>query len=284
MGPQEPNSAPFTPPNGVPSAPPTPTPIQPMQQPQPLGQPFQPAPQPMQSQPQPAFQQFPAGPAPSMPPQPKKSKKGLIIGLAIGGGVLLLSIVALVLWLTLFTVTKQDYQAAADKYAEIADTFDDIDSVSGASMPSNINEKIDAYGTKAKELGDLKAVRNDKDIKGAYDKLNALLPDYIKKSHTIVKFYDITKEDCSSDKLSQKSGWQGCVDALDSFDAEGWDSLDKYISSFKDLMQSYLDGKYTSSSEYTDASSDFRDDSKKISDAVKDAASKLKDAINAKLK
>lgn len=287
MGPQEPTPAPFTPPNEVPSAPPTPTPIQPMQpvqQPQPMAQPFQPAPQPMQPQSQPAFQQFPAGPAPSLPPQPAKSKKGLILGLAIGGGVLLLSIIALVLWLTLFSVTKQDYQAAADKYTEVGDALEELGSTTGSSLPSNFKEKINEFGAKAKELGDLKAVRNDKDVKAAYDKVYALVPDFVKKSNTMVKFYDLTKEDCSTSKLSQQSAWEDCINALDSFDAEGWESLDKYVNAFKDLMQSYLDGKYGSTSAYSDAAADFREDTEKIGDAVKDASSELKDAINAKLK
>lgn len=290
MGPQEPNSAPFTPPNGVPSAPPTPTPIQPMQpmQPQqPIAQPFQPAPQPMQPQPQPVsqpFQQFPAGPVPAIPPKPAKSKKGLILGLIIGGGVLLLAIVALVLWLTLFTVTKQDYQAAADKYAEIGDTLDDISSSSGSSLPANFSEKIDEFGKKTKEMGDLKAVKNDKDIKAAYDKVYALVPDYVKKSHTLVKVYNVIKDTCSSTNLSQQSRWQACIDDLGSFDAEGWDSLDKFLKAFKNLMQDYIDGKSANSSAYYDALSEYNDDLKKINNEMKDASSKLKDAINAKLK
>lgn len=293
MGPQEPTPAPFTPPNEVPSAPPTPTPIQPFQQMQPMqpqqpvAQPLQPAPQPQQFQPtpQPSFQQFPAGPVQAMPPKPAKSKKGLIIGLAIGGGVLLLSIIALVLWLTLFTVTKQDYQAAADKYTEIGDTLDDISTgSSGSSLPTNFVEKTNEFEKKTKELGELKAVRNDKDIKAAYDKVYALVPDYVKRSLTLAKVYDIIKDSCSSSSLSQQGRIQSCIDDLGSFDAEGWESLDKFLKAFKNLMQAYIDKQSPNTSAYYDALSDYNADLKKINNDMKDASSDLKDAINAKLK
>lgn len=195
MGPQEPIPAPYTPPSEVPVAPPVP--VQPMQmQPnQPMTPPFQVPPQYPPAQPQPGFQPMPNGPAGyGMPPQPVKSKKGLLIGLGVGAGLLVLAGILAVVFLAGggVGISKKDYQDANMKAEEMAlkglDSSGDfiiITYVSAYGTQYTLDDaqkNLDSYKKLLDEVKSMKAL-NDNDIKAAFG-------DYKKKADDYIKFAD----------------------------------------------------------------------------------------------
>lgn len=192
MGPQEPTSAPYTPPSEVPVAPPVP--VQPMQMQinQPTPQPLQaPSPQYPPVQPQPGFQPPTNGSAVGygMPPRPSKSKKGLLIGLGVGGGVLVLAIVIAVVLLSNTGISKKDYQDANMKAADMAsmglDSSSDFITITYISAfgtqytLGDAQENLDSYKKLFEEVKSMKAM-SDNDIKAAFSDYKKAADEYIK--------------------------------------------------------------------------------------------------------
>lgn len=122
----------------------------------------------------------------------KSSKKGLIIGIAAGVGVLLLIIIGVVLFFALTAVTKEDYRkgydATQDTYSKLNASYNDLAqaaSVSSTTTETQITNRSDdakktleAYKSATAELADLKALRNA-DVKKQYDTYKKQSDDYI---------------------------------------------------------------------------------------------------------
>ncbi len=194
MGPQEPTPAPYTPPSEVPVAPPVP--VQPMQmQPnQPVVQQYQAPPQYPPVQPQPNLQQFPSGPAGYVAsPQPAKSKKGLFIGLGVGGGLLAVVIILVLVFMASSGITKKDYQDAEEKAGKMAskgiESTGDFISITYVSTYENrynldgVQENFDSFKKLFDDVKSMKAL-NDSEIKAAFD-------EYKKDADGFIKFAEV---------------------------------------------------------------------------------------------
>ena len=228
MGPEEPQ---------IPQAPQLPE--QPQQPaPQPLPEPVQPV-QPMQTQ-QSQFGgglQQPVMPSP-MPvgPVPKKSKKGLIIGLSAAAAVIFIGLVGLVLWLTVFSISSADYKKAQTAVGDVETAYNTVkndfsqyvtDNIAGSSDASGITAEKDTLDksfsdlkTKFDGLKNLKAF-SDSDLKKKYD---AFVSDYQKVAATIDDFmssHDLLSsvaDTCSSSgksiDTSNKAAFVSAYDAV----------------------------------------------------------------------
>lgn len=137
--------------------------------PQPV--PTQPAPAPMQPVPMTA----PSFGAP-LSGQTRNNKKLITIG-AIVAGVLLLAVVAIVVLFSLFSASKKDYQVASDKMVQLNSAYNKIGSsyLSRYSTATEINNAVDTmktarqdFNTQFDQLGNLKAVRLNKDANKLY--------------------------------------------------------------------------------------------------------------------
>lgn len=218
MGPQEPTPAPYTPPSEVPVVPPVP--VQPMQmQPnQPVAQQYQASPQYPPVQPQSNFQQFPSGPAGYMaPPQPSKSKKGLFIGLGVGGGLLVVVTVLTLVFMTSFGITKKDYQDADMKAEEMAskglESSSDFIMITYVSTYGNqfdfdeVQENFDTFKKLFDEVKSMKAL-NDSEIKAAFSEYEKDAGEFIKFAESYLssaKKVIVSMNKCISDGVSSST-------------------------------------------------------------------------------
>ena len=218
---------------------------------------------------------------------PKKSKKGLIIGLIVGGVVLLAAIAGVVIWLMMSTVSKADYQKAADAYTELKTVADDMSttSTSATSISSidtdNMSTKVDTFETKLKSMKDLKAM-NDSEVKAAYDKLTDPVTKKIAAMRATITFLKASK-DCGTSSYISKSSVDTCTAALKSAKGQ-WTELNTFIDALVAYYQSTSSG--SSSSAYTnlsDASKAINTTTNKYTTDVTDALNALKDVIDKKL-
>jgi hypothetical protein len=110
----------------------------------------------------------------------KKSKLGLILGLSIGGGALIIGSLILVLLLVLGGgVSKQDFAEAYQKTETMSASYNKISTyVTTYYTETEIRNNLDtlknnlaAFNDSYKEVGDTKAVKNDKEAKDLYQKI-----------------------------------------------------------------------------------------------------------------
>lgn len=183
--------------------------MNPQEQPQMPQPPVSPQPQLMQTQ---DYQG-----APMVPMQPKNSKKGLIIGLIVGGVVLLLAAVGVVLWLTMFNISAADYKKAQTATGDVKTAYSTLQddyskymtavmsgSSSASSAKSSLDKSYSDYKSKVDELKNLKALGNSA-IKKSYDsfmsdhqKVTSVVDDTLASNDTL----DSISTSCSSSKAS----------------------------------------------------------------------------------
>lgn len=133
----------------------------------PVADPFAPAPVPGQASP--FAQPTPIAQAPT--PKPKNTKKIILIA-GIIGGVVLLAVVGVVIYLLLTSVSKQDYADAAKQYNEISAATTALNSASLTTTSlsdstdaeftkdtQEIKDEISKVNTEIEALGKLKAAR-----------------------------------------------------------------------------------------------------------------------------
>ena len=101
-------------------------------------------------------------PVPGPQPVQPKSNKGLIIGLIIGGALFLLAIVATVLYFTIFSISKDNYRAAATESGTLVSLLTKVDEASSdyssvvAKVSSSDEDIAAAKGDYEKALADYK--------------------------------------------------------------------------------------------------------------------------------
>ena len=180
-------------------------PVQPVQPMQPV-QPVQPV-QPMQPNPMQHMQLNPMQPiaTPAAAPKPQMDpakKRNIIIGSCIGGGCLILGIIAIILVVVLGG--KPDYQSSYDKMGELAQTINTfstgncaniVRSLTGSSYANNEPETyiepckkdVAEIYTKTNELGETSGVKKDSEVKKAYDEFKNTLQESIPEGDDLEK-------------------------------------------------------------------------------------------------
>lgn len=132
------------------------------------------------------------GAAAGTPQPPKKSNKKLITILSIVAGVLLLAIGGYLVYATLTSVSKQDYQAAASQYSKVSSVSSsltsDVSSLSYSTSGSSdetfdeavkdVEASIAELKTENEALGKLKAVKVGEGAK-KYNEFNEKLETYL---------------------------------------------------------------------------------------------------------
>jgi hypothetical protein len=152
-------------------------------------------------QPTPATSAQPAAFAqPPMQPAPKKSHMGLILGL-VGGGVALLAviIIGIFLFINAFSVSKADYAAASTKLDEVRNAYNDMSGVyiSSSSSKTVLQNGLDTlktartkFNTAYTELGQEKAVKNDADMNKLFKAAEAKKPKFDAAMDMTVEAYE----------------------------------------------------------------------------------------------
>lgn len=265
----------------------------------------------------------PANQAPSpfgdtaTPAAPKKSHKGLIIGLSAGLVAIIIAVVAVVLLINMNKVTADDYDSAmtklSDTYQVLNDTDGSLTSSSASSMDeselSDIIDKskkaMDDGQKQLDELGKLKAIAKDSDAKDKYDKLNSSYKDlkdkmnqYMDTIKQILPVYtavqkvsdiDYSYDDSYYSQMSQ--AYQGVADAASKAKIEDKTAASA-ISDLRDAAQAYADyykkqadKQEVSYSSVSSASRKYSSASSKLSSSLSpsdllDASSKLSRAYS----
>lgn len=219
----------------------------------------------------PVVDQQPVAPSPT-PPQ--KSRKGLIIGLSVGGGLLLLAILAVVIYFAVFYVSKDHYRAAADQAAAAKTSYTKLDSaitaygdtITDASATdsevkaekSDYESAIAAYNNTVKQLSAARAM-NDGEAKRLYSAFAAKNREYMDYNDSMAASMPMVRtmaEKCDSD-------------ALGDVDSSKLDQLvTQYDAAIKDCKSAV--------SELTKAPNS---DAAKVGKAVEDALTKMHAAV-----
>ena len=234
---------------------------------------------------------------------PKKSKKGLIIGLIAGGVVLIAGIVTLVLMLVLGGISKQDYSDAQTKAKTLASSYLTVSSVyvSSYDTESESAKKLETLKTglsdidkNFKELGDLKAIKNDKKAADYYKKVStekAHLETFVSaeiecldKILPIVSEISAVSYSDADQTIATLKQYQAKLQALElkqkvnkDYLAEINAALPEFISALEAYVDSVNSGNYDSSlyskvsstsTKLTDADDTWRDNLEKLYDAI----------------
>lgn len=241
---------------------------------------------------------------------PKKSYKKLIIGVSAGVGALVVVIVAVVVFIAMTSVSKTDYRTAYERLSDIQRESNSTDlSYTGFDSDTTASD-VDKYRDKAKQamqkvdgelndLSKLKAIKNDKEAKLRYDKLDKALDETTKaldNSMNAVK--DIlplitaksTVSDVDYDTSDAKSYYKALADSYNSLaetakktkasDEDLQGNLKDLATASTDMANYYqdkADDKDVSYSTYTKASNKFTKASRNISDALTDLTKDLSD-------
>ena len=124
----------------------------------------------------------------SAAPSPKSNKKLIILISAIVGGLIVLGGAALAVYLIFFSVTKADYQKTYDQVSLVRDKYKDAGSVSASSSEEKIKETkadFEEFKTENAKLGDLKAIKMDKELKEKYEAYSKKATAYIALGNTL---------------------------------------------------------------------------------------------------
>lgn len=135
---------------------------------------------------QPAPLQPIGGPAISTPPVNNKPKKGLKLGLIIGGSALALVALAVIAYFVFFNVTRDDYVAVHDQLELISETVDDVSVNGGTSSEDQIaaaKEQFETFKTEHAKLGSMKAILFDGEVREKYNAYN-------EKAEAFITLYD----------------------------------------------------------------------------------------------
>ncbi|MAU33770.1 hypothetical protein CL689_05515 [Candidatus Saccharibacteria bacterium] len=124
---------------------------------------------------QPAPLQPVGGPAITPPPQSNKPKKGLKLGLILGGSALVLVVLGTLAYFVFFNVTRDDYVAVHEQLELISDTVDDVNVTTGTSSEDQIadaKEQFETFKTEHAKLGSMKAILFDSEVREKYEAYN----------------------------------------------------------------------------------------------------------------
>lgn len=280
-------------------------PIQPTQPVQPM-QPVQPVQQPIGSNPTPY----------QMPPKRGMGKGALwgIIGGIIGAIVLVVGIVLAVVMLG--GPSPQDYSKAGEVLTDVINASNDIvrqgyelTSTSGTDTTRKnaadaIKESRNTINNKLDELGKMKAITNDKEVKEKYDALIAKREKFNKaidfSIEMLEKLMPLIKKMSDVSSLSTLSEINALIDEIDAteFSDSGTNEFKNamvaYIKAAKDYAETRLAGDYDSviynnyssaSKKYYDALKDWQSNLEKMTKEARitDDINALKDILNRKM-
>jgi len=256
----------------------------------------------------PLGQPTPLGSTPNGAPsqKPAKSNKKLIILIsAIVGGLIVLGGAALAVYFIFFSVSKADYKQAYDQLNTLQSTVSKT-TLSGDS--SELDEKFAKFKDANAKLGDLKALRADKDLNVKYKAYKEKATAYITFMDSFIPSYqklsDATKTlSGSSSSLLKSSSVEATISALEDADSATDPSIKAYVdsllSTYKDILPQVkiyetstvsserlkaLTAISKSAREMTSAATKFSDDIKDRAEAVspKETFDALSDAVTKK--
>lgn len=219
-------------------------------------------------------------------PLAKESHKGLIIGLIVGFVVLLLAIgVAGYIWFTNFYVAKADYQQASSVWTQLHDINTSLSSMEPAVFSSSsttsvtdVRNKVDELDNKIKQLGTLRAVQKDPDLKKAYDALLPNVQEQVVVSRAAANFIQATN-DCG--KITVKTQVASCATGLRGITD---DSKGGTIKALASAMADYLEGAAAGKSvSYTAQENDFSTYTKDLEKKVSDTGDAFSSALSKKV-
>jgi len=213
-----------------------------------------------------------AAPAGAPTPAAGPSKKKLIVLIsAIVGGLLVLGAIALVVYLTFFSVTKADYAKAYDQVKAVQQT-----SGSGLALTSGDPDKLSTafaeYKTENAKLADLKALKADKDLNEkykAYDEKSKAYISYVEKFIPSFEKFTAATKTLSSTSLLKPASIQATITALEGASDITEPNLKAYVDSllaaYKEILpQSKIYESATTPSEKLKASSAISASTKKL--------------------
>ncbi len=255
---------------------------------------------------QPTDSSFPAAAGGVMstdPTPPKKSKKGLILGLVIGGGVLIAGLITLLLVMLMGGVSRQDYSAAQSQAKSAVSVYNTIAAVyvSGYDTNEQAAGKLDKLKTNLStldknftELGNAKAIKNDKKAADYYQKAKTEKADldtfvnaeieYLDKIHPLVNELSNVSYSDTTQTIAVLKEYEGKLKALDlkqKVNKDYIDEINTVLPQFISAIEAYVDavnsGNYDSSlytkvsklsTDLTGADSTWKDNMEKLYDAV----------------
>jgi hypothetical protein len=176
----------------------------------------QPAPAPVVPMPGPVAPQPPNPQVSPVVPAPTGNKKTLLIIGAIVAAVVVIIVVALVIWLTVFRVSKADYQKAGTAFNDMHKTYDtlsddltsfvnDDSSTSSsdvATQTATLKKDLATYSQQFDDLGKMRAM-HDKDVKQKYDAAadqNKKFVQYLQSFAATMPAFGSAADDCSASK------------------------------------------------------------------------------------
>ena len=248
----------------------------------------------------------PAGPttigsSPNSDPAPdfnaKSKKKKLIILISvIVGALVILGGAAIAVYLMFFNVTHADYQKAYDQVSAVRDKYSADDSISSGSSKDTIDAAKTAYAdfkTESAKLGDLKALKVDKDLNAKYKAYQAKEKDYIAFGDVFIPSLDsfITATDkisalgTGADSFSS-ANIQKTIDIYKGVQNISDPTLKAFVDSAVSIYEEILpqakiyEASSSTSSQKLAAISAISDSSDKLSDA----ANKMSDDLETKTK
>lgn len=252
------------------------------------------APQPQGSQPKAAPTQ----------PTTKKSKRGLILGLAIGGGVLLIALIVGLILLVSGGISRQDYMDAQAKAKEIDTPYKAITGIylSSYDTEAYVAEDVDTIKTNKaalegiiSDLGEMKAIKKDKTAADYYDKLieqdknleayvDAEL-EYLEVISPVVRELSKVSYSDYDSAITALKGYQEKLKNLDlkqQVNKDYLDNINSILPEFISAIQGYVDARnsesYSSSyyskisqtsTQLTKADSTWKSNLKDLSDKIK---------------
>lgn len=277
------------------------------QQPVAPPQPQQPA-QPMQpAQPQPMFQPQPAPMTPGSPMNTggSSNKKLFIIIGAIVGGLLLIGLI-IILALTMSGVSKKDYKDAYDTAGTLRSAYTKESSayVSAYSTETEISNNVDDIKSAHKDvtaaydkLKNMKAIKNDKEVKKDFDALATKYSDYQKDYDVKIEAYEKVmpliakmnnmKAGSKSEALASLKGLKTDFDSIQvtqdvnkTFVTSVQKNLNTLVSLAEKMVagdSSVLSDYYDTTDEFSNAARDWQSNIKKLDDKadIYDQISKL---------
>jgi DNA-binding transcriptional regulator GbsR (MarR family) len=253
-----------------------------------------------------------SAPTPPSPAKPKKSKLGLVLGLSIGGGLLIIGAVVLVLILVLGGgVSKTDYRDAQEAASDLRTSYSKLLSsyISTYATDAEVKNDLDTIKTNRtkvsdglKELGEMKAIKNDKEAKELYakvtdeqTKLNSYLDvvvEYYEVIHPVLKLMNDTNASLSNSEnaLSALEDYQDKLEGLNlkqKVNKDYIDEINSILPEFISAVKAYANMDYSNydstlyqkvsdlSKKLTNADTDWKSNINKTQDEIE-----LSDAFN----
>ncbi|MDR0957386.1 MAG: hypothetical protein LBM09_02290 [Candidatus Nomurabacteria bacterium] len=269
--------------------------------------------QPMQAPMMPVTSQPPVTPTPVMPPEPNKSKKGMMIWLITGGVALIAVIVTIILVITLSGgITPKDYLAAQEKAQEIVNSVEDVTdtnaSITTTTTQSDIDEMVESLeGLKKSMMSDIKSLGNEKAVKedetaaDMYKSLKASAEKYNESVGVVAEVYEqfgpvliemfdlgnefstITSQDqikAYSERLRDLADKMADIDVSNSEISGYASNMSEAMVDMADLLDKILAGDSSAVSDLTDAAEGLQTAADDIDTELKALSENAKDFAN----